>query len=204
MEVGDELNLGDERTADVLRASHGSSVMTTSLGRLLDALSALLLGVTWRSYDGEPAMRLETLLSDSADPLTEIFRIPVKKGMVDVRNRWKILLDRIIENRSGILRPGLDIPWKLRSDLAMGFVGAVMDDLVESALLSEGPIDAKGRKLMGISGGVAYNVPITKWFIKACRKAGAVPVLHSRVPPGDGGISIGQAYIGGLLLEEDL
>jgi hydrogenase maturation factor HypF (carbamoyltransferase family) len=42
---------------------------------------------------------------------------------------------------------------------------------------------------VGITGGVAYNLPILKMLE---RHLGHAPVMHDRIPPGDGGISVGQ------------
>ena len=50
---------------------------------------------------------------------------------------------------------------------------------------------------IGLSGGVAYDIPMVKAFVGSVKSRGLVPVLHSNVPPGDGGISVGQAAIGG-------
>ncbi|MGA1821808.1 MAG: carbamoyltransferase HypF [Thermoplasmatota archaeon] len=199
-ESGYDLDLCDDGLADVLVKTHGSAVMTSSLGRLLDALSALLLGVTWRSYDGEPAMRMEPVLRRSKRPRIDIFREDIRNGSVDVANRWGILLSEVFGER-GDIRLSPDIEPSRMSDLAMGMVAAVVDDLVilagESAA-ANGALSDDGKPLVGISGGVAYNIPIVKAFLISCRNFGARPVLHSRVPPGDGGISVGQAAFGGL------
>jgi hydrogenase maturation protein HypF len=61
-----------------------------------------------------------------------------------------------------------------------------------------GQMDDFKRPYIGISGGVAYDLPIVGAFVRLCREKGAFPVLHSRVPPGDGGISVGQAALAGL------
>jgi hydrogenase maturation protein HypF len=198
--AGKVLDIGDERLMDLLVKTHLKATMTTSLGRVLDALSALMLGITWRTYDGEPAMRLEKLLSSSRNPLTHAFSIPVRGGAISVKERWKRLLDIIQESSDGDLVPGVDLDYRTKADLAMGFVSSIIDDMVSVSLKAGYPEDGEGRPLIGLSGGVAYDVPIVKRFVKGCRESGAVPVLHSRVPPGDGGISVGQAFVGGLSL----
>jgi len=45
---------------------------------------------------------------------------------------------------------------------------------------------------VGFSGGVAVNHIITRAVASHIQKNNLVPVLHSLVPPGDGGISVGQ------------
>ncbi len=203
METGNELEINDPETSSLLRATHNGAIKTTSFGRLLDALSSLLLGVTWRTYDGEPAMRLETLLERSQGPETTIFSQPTTGDKVDVIRRWKVLLDEL--SFVGAPSIGSRMDDQRTADLAMGFVGSILDDMISIALLKgPGEADEMGRRYIGISGGVAYDLPIVRFFIRSCRDKGAFPVVHSRVPPGDGGISIGQAALAGLELEKRL
>ncbi len=195
--VGMDLTTGDPSADRILRRSHDKAIMTTSLGRLLDAMSSLMLGVTWRSYDGEPAMRMEALLSRSREPDVEIFRSGPVSGTVPIIDRWKILLEEI----DGELRPGVRMAEDRKADLSMGLVSAVLEDLVHTIADHERtPKDSKGRSLIGLSGGVSFSFPIMERFVRECIDIGAVPVLHSRVPAGDGGVSQGQAVVGGYML----
>ncbi|RLF68940.1 MAG: carbamoyltransferase HypF [Thermoplasmata archaeon] len=194
MEAGSDLDIGDEKVRSILAASHSGAVMTSSMGRLLDALSALLLGVTWRSYDGEPAMRLESLLSRAREPEIELFSLPVRGREVDVVGRWRILLEELFVN--GSPKIGDRSGDRRSADLAMGMVRSIISDMVEVGM--KGVDDNEGK--MGISGGVAYDIPILEAFVEEVKARGMTPVLHSRVPPGDGGISVGQAALAGRML----
>ena len=196
-EVGWELTLGDERLEAVLEKTHDNSLMTSSMGRLLDGLSALLLGVTWRTYDGEPAIRLETLLGRSKNPVLEPFDRPISGTGIDITSRWRTLLGELWPE-GGALSPGSVPDDTHLPDLAMGFVESVAFDLVVKAAdiaSAKGSLDDEGRPYVGITGGVSYNVPIVMSFLRSCDRIGARAVLHSRVPPGDGGISVGQAAV---------
>ncbi len=198
---GHEMDIGSPEAEKVLTAMMGRVVMTTSLGRLLDALSALFLGVTWRSYDGEPAMRLEKLLASSKMPDRELFTAEVRSGTVPVLSRWKTLIEEVEAVPGGTLRPGVQMAPGRAADLCMGLVEAVMDDLV--VLAGDGAPVApghRGTRPVGLSGGVAYDLPVVRAFHGACIRHGLTPVLHSRVPPGDGGISVGQAAVAGRRL----
>ncbi|MEA3558488.1 MAG: carbamoyltransferase HypF [Candidatus Thermoplasmatota archaeon] len=198
--VGHRFTTGSSEADRMLLSTHDKAVMTTSMGRFLDALSSLMLGVTWRTYDGEPAIRLETLLATSKEPATEMFRIDRRPGVVPIKERWSILIDELLKNNDTALRPGIKMDNGKKANLAMGIVSSVIDDLV--AIISEDedvPKSREGKNLIGLSGGVSYSVPIMERFVQACRMVDAVPVLHSRVPPGDGGISVGQAVIGGTM-----
>ncbi|MGA1873154.1 MAG: carbamoyltransferase HypF [Thermoplasmatota archaeon] len=200
-EAGYQMDLGDTWSMEVLANSHRRTPMTTSLGRVLDALSALMLGVTWRTYDGEPAMRLEKLLSRSRSPRYDLFHEDGDDHQVGVIDRWKTLLEEISRITGGSIAPGPNMGYDTKADLAMGLVGSIVDDMVRIAVSAEDLHGEKERPFIGLTGGVSYNVPIVRRFVDSCLERGAEPVLHSRVPPGDGGISVGQVYLGGLILE---
>ncbi|MHA1831583.1 MAG: Kae1-like domain-containing protein, partial [Candidatus Helarchaeota archaeon] len=50
-------------------------------------------------------------------------------------------------------------------------------------------------KLIGFSGGVAFNTIFTHNIKEEITKNGLKFIQHRQVPPGDGGISLGQAVI---------
>lgn len=199
IESGIDLDIHDEAAASILSKTHARAVSTTSFGRLLDALSSLLLGITWRTYDGEPAMRLESLLDRSKNPETSLFSVPLKGNQVNVTGRWKILVEELFGNDNPAI--GRIPDQRNTPDLVMGMVGSILDDMVEISLV-DNKGDSNKKPYVGISGGVAYDLPIVRYFVRSCREHGAFPVLHSRVPPGDGGISVGQAALAGLELEK--
>jgi hydrogenase maturation protein HypF len=53
----------------------------------------------------------------------------------------------------------------------------------------------EGTNRVGITGGVAYNLPIMDMFALHLSTLGMEMVTHTRIPPGDGGISLGQNLI---------
>ncbi|MBN1389029.1 MAG: carbamoyltransferase HypF [Candidatus Thermoplasmatota archaeon] len=203
-EAGHHLELEDHGTMDMLDRTHDKAIRTTSLGRVLDALSSLMLGVTRRTYDGEPAMRVEALLSSSVSPINGPFRQDVIGSTIGIVGRWRTLIEEISRTSPSVIRPGFVAGYQKKADLAMGFVSSIIDDLVRTAVNEGNAYDENGVQLVGLSGGVSYNVPIVKRFVDSCSKLGAMPVLHSRVPPGDGGISVGQVYLGGLMLDGEI
>ena len=72
---------------------------------------------------------------------------------------------------------------------AQWYLGSALADIAsESALKND-------LQFVGISGGVALNRIVTK-AVKSCVSINNLKLLiHRRVPPGDGGISFGQAAI---------
>ena len=57
---------------------------------------------------------------------------------------------------------------------------------------------ALGVKSIGFSGGAACNQILAKVMRKAVEAAGLRFLVHEAVPAGDGGISFGQAVVGGF------
>ncbi len=55
---------------------------------------------------------------------------------------------------------------------------------------------------MGFSGGVALNRISMKAVLNRINQDKLHPLIHNNVPPGDGGISIGQVAIAGAKLHD--
>jgi len=158
---------------NVLNRMMSKSVMTSSLGRLLDTL-AFSLGVCEnRTYDGEPAMKMEPLLA---------------RGNMLPRYRTGIS-GREIMTAPLFTMFGKD---ERREDIAYSVVRAVMDEMVNAACDTA---SSKGLNEIGVSGGVSYNGPICDMIESEAAKRGMGVITHSKIPNGDGGISVGQAVI---------
>ena len=155
------------------------TVGTTSCGRVLDAVAALL-GVSYeRSYEGEPAMKLESAAIKGEDVLS---LKPILHG--DTLDTTTML--RSIFEATGKFSTG-DLAYSAHVYLAKGLASLA----VQKAL-------ALGVKEVGFSGGAACNQILASVMRKVVDEAGLRFVVHEAVPAGDGGISFGQAVIGGF------
>jgi len=151
---------------------------TSSCGRVLDAVSALL-GICYsRTYEGEPAMKLESAAAYGKDTLK--LKPKIKGEILDTR----FLLEEIYRKRESL--PLVDLACSAQSYLARG--------LAELATLAA---ERLGVEVIGFSGGVAYNEQIALTMRKYVRGRGFRFIMHNRVPPGDAGISFGQAIAAG-------
>jgi len=149
---------------------------TSSCGRVLDAVSALL-GICYsRTYEGEPAMKLESAAAYGKDDLKLQPRI--QGEILDTR----LLLEEIYRRRDSL--PVADLACSAQSYLARG--------LAELAVLGA---ERLGVPTIGFSGGVAYNEQITLAIRDFVQERGFRFIMHNRVPPGDAGISFGQAIV---------
>jgi len=158
-----------EAEFEVAKRQLTNSILTSSLGRTLDAF-AVLLGAAWeRSYEGEPAMLLEA--KSFGGKVLEVLDLVDKSGECVIRTT------RLLRWALGALRKGLpkkDVAYTIQFNLGLN-MGEVASEL--------------GLPVVA-SGGAAVNEP----FMRGVRSA-VKAHLPEKVPPGDGGIALGQLYV---------
>lgn len=151
---------------------------TTSCGRVLDAVSAIL-GVCYkRTYEGEPAMKLESAALIGKDRLN---LTPCIKGKV---LDTTFLVNEIFINKNSF--SASDLAYSAQSYLAEGLAQLAVNEAKQL-----------GVKYVGFSGGVAYNEYITATIRRVIEKEGYKFLVHRKIPAGDGGTSFGQAVVAG-------
>ena len=156
-----------------------SLIETTSCGRVLDAVAAELGLCYERSYEGEPAMKLESAAVKGAD----VIKIePIIRGNVLDTSE---LLVQIFENREKASRE--DLAYSAHAYLANGLTSLAIAAAQET-----------GIKMVGFTGGAACNEILARLMRQAVEAAGLRFLVHEAVPSGDGGVSFGQAVVGGF------
>jgi hydrogenase maturation protein HypF len=85
------------------------------------------------------------------------------------------------------------------ADLAFSAESYLARSLAELAIVKASEM---GVDIVGLSGGVAYNHHITCTIENTVREAGLRFIQHEQVPPGDGGISFGQALAARYTLDQ--
>jgi len=152
----------------------GSLIVTTSCGRVLDALAAVLGICLERTYEGEPAMKLEAAATDGK----AVFKLePIIEDSVLLTS----VLVREVFNRRKVFSAS-DLAFSAQRYLAQGLARIAVHEAKQLGINS-----------VGFSGGVAYNGHITQTMRKVVEQSGLKFVVHGMVPPGDGGVSFGQA-----------
>jgi hydrogenase maturation protein HypF len=151
--------------------------LTTSAGRFLDAVAAWLGICSTRTYEGEPAMRLEALAA-RGQPLPSPIPISQEGGI--------LVLDtvEIFKNLSRLRRGGArpeDLAATAQDVLARGLARIAVAVAKEAGIPS-----------VGLTGGVAVNWAIAAAVKAEVERAGLRFLSHRKVPPGDGGLSFGQ------------
>jgi hydrogenase maturation protein HypF len=154
-------------------------IWTSSCGRVLDSVAALL-GISYeRTYEGEPAMKLEAYSRGGRDRLN--IKPEINGEIIGTTNMVRSIYD---------LRTKIAVP-----DLAFSAHSYMARALADAAIAVA---EEEGIKTVGFSGGVALNEIISLMIRKSISNAGLQYAGNSVVPPGDGGVSFGQAYLASL------
>lgn len=152
---------------------------TTSAGRFLDAVSALLGACSTRRYEGEPAMQLEALAAEGSALAHE-----VPYGRRDGERTLDVASFTADLAELAATHPAADVAATAQRGLATG----LSDIAIEAA-------QDRGIDAVGFTGGVAYNDAIASHIRDRVHAADLAFLGHDRVPPGDGGIAYGQAVV---------
>jgi len=156
-----------------------SVVETTSCGRVLDAVAAVL-GVCYeRTYEGEPAMKLESAAVRGKDALN--LKPVINGNMLDTTQLIHAVFESIGKASTA------DLAYSAHAYIARGLATLAVEKALE-----------KGVKAVGFSGGAASNQILTQLMRETVEAAGLRFLVHEAVPPGDGGVSFGQAVVGGF------
>ncbi|MFE9206294.1 carbamoyltransferase HypF [Micromonospora sp. NPDC007230] len=156
-----------------------NSPRTSSAGRLFDAVAAIL-GLHDRvTYEGQAAIALE----QRADP-DERGGYPVGvTGPVPLLDAGRDLVRYVVDDLLAGVDPGR-IAARFHHGLADAVVGA-------AGVVRE----RTGLATVALSGGVFQNVLLLDRVVSGLERDGFRVLVHSRVPPNDGGISLGQAAV---------
>jgi hydrogenase maturation protein HypF len=155
------------------------SPLTSSVGRLFDAVAAVL-GVRDRvNYEGQAAIELEQR-ADSRERGT--YPILLGDGS-PFTIRGADLVAAVVAD----LRAGAGVP-----AIAARFHNAVAGLVVAGAVRLR---ETTGLTTVALSGGVFQNLLLLERAVGGLEAAGFAVLVHHRVPPNDGGISLGQAAV---------
>jgi len=167
-----------ELEVSIRQAKSKRVVKTCSVGRFLDSISALLGICLERTYEGEPAIKLEA--SARGGRAKEVDGILTREGNLFVVDTTK-LLEWILEH--------LELPTKDLSATVLYSLGKALGEIAALSCLK-----ATLNEVF-VGGGAAVNSYIFRGIRDALTEEGISVRLPRRVPAGDGGIALGQAAI---------
>jgi hydrogenase maturation protein HypF len=165
---------------------------TTSTGRVLDAAAALLGICRERTYDGEPAMKLESAAVGGHPEVWDLaFTTHEGCEVLSSRSLIHTAFERIGAAQDGDMRVSADIAASFQYNLARGI-----------AHLALHAAEREGIKTIALSGGVVYNHEIRETIRREIAEHHGECVINAQYPLGDGCVSFGQCVYAGKLLEQ--
>ncbi len=175
----------DDRSLSILGRMLESGInspLTTSAGRLFDAVSSLTGLRQTVSFEGQGAMDLEFALEgvscEEAYPYTIRTKSAASYYEAERDIDWEPMIRKIIADA--------------RSGLPAGIISAKFHNALTEVILSVANETAKQKVVL--SGGCFQNRYLTERTIRLLTKHNFRVYWHQRVPPNDGGISLGQAF----------
>lgn len=153
---------------------------TSSMGRLFDAVSTLIDFKERVNYEGQAAIELEMMAKEEVKKFYDYEIIKSKDKLI-------INWERIIQGIVG----------DLIKNISKSVISAKFHNTITYIILE---ICQKIRKQTGItkvvlSGGVFQNIHLLKNTYNLLARNKFNVYTHSRIPPNDGGISLGQAVV---------
>jgi hydrogenase maturation protein HypF len=172
--------------------------LTSSCGRLFDAVAAVVLHRREVDYEAQAAIELEGAAAESPVEL----RVPVQHQAellggdwirrepvrISVAQLWRAIL---VDLAAGVEAP--EIATRFHAALARAFV-----------LAAERARVATGIQQVALSGGCMHNRRLTMLLRAGLEEGGFKVFEQTRVSPGDGGLSYGQAAVAASILYSEV
>ncbi|MHB2024372.1 MAG: Kae1-like domain-containing protein, partial [Mycobacteriales bacterium] len=153
--------------------------VTTSAGRLFDAVASILDVRDEVNYEGQAAIELEARVDLGATGSYQV-QVPATDPLVI---RGAELIRAVVEDVASGTSLGV-----VAARFHRGFADAV-------SVAVEHLRERSGIATVALSGGVFQNLVLTEYLVGRLRAQGLRVLTHHRVPPNDAGISLGQAVI---------
>jgi len=153
------------------------SPITSSAGRLFDAVSSLIVLRQHTRFEGQAAMELEFALdgieTDEAYPVSLAGEAAEASPLI---LDWLPLIQAILDD--------------VRNGKSVGLISARFHNALVEAIVAVAQKLNEPRVVL--SGGCFQNRYLTEHAVRRLREQGFCPYWHQRVPPNDGGIALGQ------------
>ncbi|MBK9062596.1 MAG: carbamoyltransferase HypF [Acidobacteria bacterium] len=158
--------------------------VTTSAGRLFDAVASLLGIAQKTSFEGQAAMALEAAALEARGEAEKSGQPPCSLPLVVASEGpavldWEPLVSYLLRSLSSGSSPSL---------LAAHFHAALADGILAVALHA-------GARRVALTGGCFQNRLLTELAVERLETGGFEVLLHGAVPPNDGGIGVGQVLV---------
>jgi len=185
-----DLDIQFARTLDRARWSTLTSMIdagvncpeTSSMGRLFDAIAGLLMLRNCINYEGQAAIELEALADKTA---TDYYEFGFDGSEITAESLVRKVVEDLLDDV-----PARQIASRFHHSVAR-MINEVTQKIREQHHLNR----------VVLSGGVFQNILLLDRVNELLRQTGFEVFTHSRVPPNDGGISLGQAAVANARLQ---
>ncbi len=165
---------------------HINTVQTSSLGRVFDAVAAILGLGSYNHFDAQLPMALEAIADEHVEESYN-FELNRKTGE-PLQLDFRIMIKQLLA--------------EAQKDIHASIISAKFHNTIAAGLLqmAQAARDETNLNIVALSGGVFCNRYLTNQLIKLLRKQGFEVLYNCEVPASDGGLSIGQAAIATMLV----
>jgi hydrogenase maturation protein HypF len=165
-----------------------NSPLTSSAGRLFDAVAAALDICRTRTYEGQPAMTLEMAASETE---TGFYPAPLQTAPGALILDTPAIFRQVVEERGRGVAP---------ATIAARFHNSVVRLL---AAACERLREETGLELVALAGGVFQNALIFTRLKRLLAERGFEVLSHHLTPPNDASISLGQVAVAAARLRRE-
>ncbi len=165
---------GERTVLEGMLASGINTPETSSVGRLFDGVAALVGLGSHSTFEGQAAMALEAALRGFEGD--ERYPFALGREGEGLELNWAPMVHGIVADVTRGEEPGR---------LSLRFHNTLVEMIVAVA-------EHVGEERVALTGGCFQNRYLTERAVMRLRQAGFAPHWHERLPPGDGGLAVGQ------------
>ena len=169
--------------------------LSTSCGRLFDAVAALLGLCNATTYEGQAAVRLEEAQhadgSGAREDNAPLYPCPFAPARSGMTAALELDTHALFAAVHADLARGMPVP-----AIARRFHRSLAVSLADLAAHVAAQRDVRQ---VGLSGGCLQNSTLAAGLARELEQRGLTPLSHQQLPPGDGCISLGQAAWGRMV-----
>jgi hydrogenase maturation protein HypF len=179
----------EARVLKRMMARELNSPLTSSCGRLFDAVAAMVLGRREVDYEAQAAIELEGIAIDEPcrAGANHGYAFELMRGDWSRREATKISTQPLWREVIADLRAGTSKP-KMAARFHAGIASAFLAAAVKAR-------EATGLGQVALTGGCMHNRRLARLLRLGLEGEGFTVLQHTRVSPGDAGLSFGQAIV---------
>jgi len=166
-----------------------NAVETSSLGRVFDAVAAMLGLGSYNHFEAELPMALEAIIAGGIEEHYD-FELKSSAGKPLQLDLHKMMMQLITD---------------IQEDKSSSVISAKFHNTLADALLQLAKAARENKKInkVALSGGVFCNRYLINRLIKLLKKNDFSVLFNRNVPANDGGISVGQAAIAAKIVNRN-